>query len=126
LPEANEGFRGPAPTSFAPFFRSTQRLHYATLFASIHRGLSRNAPRAVKSGDLQPGLENGERLCLAYEILREWAPGNDIELDQAVLLARGATSGKDIQLICCLNCRSVMLIDTLARRHELCTTCRRR
>jgi len=44
------------------------------------------------SWDLQPGLENGERLCTAYEIFREWESPADMEIDQAALLARGAAT----------------------------------
>ena len=64
-----------------------------------------------KPWDLQPGLENGERLCSAYEIFREWEAAADMEFDQAALLARGAASSEDIELFRGLHCQSAMLID---------------
>ena len=89
LPDAGDGFRGPAPTSFQPFFRSSVRLSHATVFTSIHQAVCQRAMSHGKSWDLQPGLENGERLCTAYEIFCEWEPSADMEFDQAALLARG-------------------------------------
>ncbi len=89
LPDTGDGFRGPAPTSFQPFFRSSVRLSHATGFTSIHQAVCQRAMSHGKSWDLQPGLENGERLCTAYEIFREWEPSADMEFDQAALLARG-------------------------------------
>ncbi len=126
LPDAGDGFRGPAPTSFQPFFRSSVRLSHATVFTSIHQALCQRSMSHGKSWDLQPGLENGERLCTAYEIFREWEPTADMEFDQAVLLARGAASSEDIELSRCLHCQSAMLIDKWARRREVCSGCRGR
>lgn len=126
LPEAGDGFRGPAPTSYQAFFRSPARLGHATVFASIQQALCPHPERREGSRDLQPGLEDGERLCTAYEIFREWEPDADMEFDQAVLLARGVASAKDIELIRCLHCQSAMLIDKWARRREVCSGCRSR
>jgi len=123
LPEVGDGFRGPAPTSFHPFFRSYLRLGHATVFASIHQSLCQRTMPAGKSWDLQPCLENGERLCTAYEIFRAWEPNAELDFDQAVLLARGTASTTDIELIRCSQCQSAMLIDKWARRREVCTGC---
>ena len=98
LPDTGEGFRGPAPTSFQTFFRSGLRATQATLFASIHQALSQRSRPNGGSIELQPCLENGERLCDAYEIFRAWEPDADLEFDQAVLLARGAAKSEDIEL----------------------------
>lgn len=125
LPEAGDGFRGPAPTSFQAFFRSTARTVDATLLALIHRVLRHRSPSAA-SENLQPCLENGERLCDAYEAFREWASDAEMEFDQAVLLARGATTTEEIELMQCPNCRSVLLIDKLSKRRQPCAVCRRR
>jgi hypothetical protein len=126
LPEAGEGFRGPAPTSFQTFFRSALRAEDATLFASIHQVLCERPNRNPKLAELDPCLENGERLCEAYEIFREWEANADLEFDQAVLLARGTTKSADIELTRCPNCRRALLIDKWARRREACAECRRR
>lgn len=126
LPGAGDGFRGPSPTSFQPFFRSAVRLSHATVFASILRALCRQRVPHDESCDLQPGLENGELLCTAYEIFREWEPTAEMEFDQAVLLARGVARSEDIELLRCLTCGSALLIDKWARRRELCAGCRGR
>src|ERR1700679_361249 len=62
----DDGFRGPAPTSFKPFFRSAVKASHAAIFAGIHQMVGLDAPN--------PSLEGGERLCEAYEIYREWEP----------------------------------------------------
>lgn len=126
LPEAGEGFRGPAPTSFQTFFRSSQRLNQATVFASIHQALSQHSPTDENSAKLQPSLDSGERLCRAYEIFREWESESDMEFDQAVLLARGTAKSTDIELLRCPDCRRPMLVDKRAKQRKNCGGCRRR
>lgn len=96
------------------------------MFASIHQALCQRSTPPGRAWDLQPGLENGERLCTAYEIFREWEPDSDMEFDQAVLLARGAASSEDIELFRCRHCQCAMLIDKWARRREVCSGCRSR
>ena len=91
LRDAGDSLRGPAPTSFQPFFRSSVRLSHATVFASIHQALcQRSTPRGQSVGSA-----TRRALCTAYEIFREWEPDADMEFDQAVLLARGAASSED-------------------------------
>jgi len=126
LPEAGEGFRGPAPTSYQPFFRSALRNENATIFACICRKMFHDAVSDGSRMKLRPSLENAERLCEAYELFRQWMADADMEFDQAVLLARGLAERKDIELTHCPNCERPMLIDTLARRQEVCGGCRRR
>lgn len=126
LPEAGDGFRGPAPTSFQTFFRSALRTSHATLFVSIHQMLCERSMQNAPAADLAPSLENGERLCEAYEIFREWEANAALEFDQAVLLARGATKSEDIELTRCPNCGRALLIDKWARRRETCAECQRR
>ncbi|MCC7253222.1 MAG: hypothetical protein IT540_15270 [Hyphomicrobium sp.] len=126
LPRAADGFRGPAPTSFQTFFRSAARLSHATVFASIHQALCHRSMPSGKAWDLRPGLESGERLCVAYEIFRAWEPDADMEFDQAVLLAKGTARSEAIELLRCRTCHSTMLIDTGARRREVCAGCRSR
>lgn len=121
LPEVADGFRGPAPTSFQTFFRSTQRASMATMLASIHQVLCQGS---ASQDTLAPSLESGERLCKAYEIFLSWEPDSDIEFDHAVLLVRGVAMGTDIQLRPCPTCQRAALIDKCARRQKSCTACR--
>lgn len=125
MPGADDGFRGPAPTSFKPFFRSGLRASHAALFASIHRVVGLGSKARTEAGDLPPRLDNGERLCEAFEIYREWAPDTDMEFDQAVLLATGTANSEEIQLTQCSSCYRALLIDKLARHRDTCVRCRR-
>lgn len=125
LPEAGEGFRGPAPTSFQTFLRSNSRIVDATLLTLIHKVLCQR-PNASPAEMLQPCLDNGERLCDAYEAFREWEAEADMEFDQAVLLARGVALSETIELKQCSTCKSALLIDKLTRRRHPCAVCRRR
>ena len=49
----------------------------------IRSSVVRATPPHSQQWDLQPGLENGERLCTAYEIFRELEPAADMEFDHA-------------------------------------------
>lgn len=125
LPDAGDGFRGPAPTSFQVLFRSTSRTVDATLFLLIHEVLRLRAAGSATE-TLRPCLDNGERLCDAYEAFREWESSADMEFDQAVLLVRGAALSENIELKRCPNCHGALLIDKLANRKQPCAICRRR
>jgi hypothetical protein len=116
MPDAEDGFRGPSPTSFQPFFRSALKASHAALFVGIHRmvGIDR----------LKPSLEGGEKLCEAYEIYREWEPDAHLEFDYAVLLATGAIRGEEVELTHCADCGCVLLIDKLKVPQLRCVRCR--
>jgi hypothetical protein len=73
MPGAGDGFRGPSPTSFQPFFRSALKASHAAMFVGIHR--------LVRIDASEPSLEGGEKLCEAYEIYREWEPEAHLEFD---------------------------------------------
>lgn len=126
LPEAGDGFRGPAPTSFQPHFRSATRAVQASIFAGIYQTLRQLGRSTSAPTDLLPSMENGELLCEAYEVFQMWAGDSDLEFDQAVLLARGVTKSEVVELARCPKCDGVVLIDKLARRRDLCADCRHR
>src|SRR6202789_606785 len=77
MPNAEDGFRGPSPRSFVPFFKSALKSSHAAVFAGIYRMLG------IKSSE--PSLDGGEKLCEAYEIYREWEPNAHLEFDYGVL-----------------------------------------
>ena len=118
MPDAEDGFRGPAPTSFLPFFRSALKASHAAMFVGIHRMVGLDSPT--------PSLEGGEKLCEAYEIYREWEPDAHLEFDYGVLLATGAMKGGDIELTNCADCQCALLIDKLRIPQLKCTRCRTR
>jgi hypothetical protein len=126
LPDAGNGFRGPAPSSFDTFFRSTSSLAEATLFASIHYALLGHSRRRFILGSGRPNVEGGELLCEAYEIFLEWERNASLEFDQAVLLATGTLRSERISLTFCPKCGCAVLADKFARRPEHCSACRRR
>jgi hypothetical protein len=124
LPNVGAGFRGPAPTSFHVFWRSGLRLREAAVFSSIHHSLYRLRHGTETIQSLKPCLENGEMLCEAFEIFREWEPTSDITLDQAALLAQGVARSIDISLCRCRICQCAMILDRGATRRDTCHHCR--
>jgi hypothetical protein len=125
MPDASSGLRGPPPTSFQPFFRSLLRAQHAAIFASLHRAVVQPAEYSAHSGRIAMSLDDGERLCEAFEICKEWQPDTDLEFDQAVLLARGITRSEEIELARCSVCRCALLIDRLAAVRDKCDRCRK-
>ena len=118
MPEAKEGPRGPAPTSYQPFFRSAIRARHAALFAGIQRMVG------FKSS--VPSLEGGEKLCEAYEIFREWEPQAQLGFDYGVLLATGVLKAEEVDLVRCQSCGSALLIDKWGKVQRNCAWCRTR
>lgn len=118
MPGADDGFRGPPPTSYQPFFRSALKESQATIFVGIHR--------MVGFDTSTRNLEAGEKLCEAYEIYREWEPDSPLEFDHAVLLAAGAIKGEEIELSGCNECSCALLIDKRGKPRTSCARCRNR
>src|ERR1700722_7546138 len=96
MPGAEDGFRGPSPTSFKPFFRSALKASHAAMFVGIHRMAGADIRR--------PSLEGGEKLWEEYEIYREWGADSPLEFYYGVLLATGSMQGGDIRLSTCDSC----------------------
>lgn len=115
---ADERLRGPSPTSFHIFFRSARASSQAALFVCICRIVGVAKPITC--------LENGERLCEAFEIYREWEPRADLEFEQAVLLMVGSMHGDQIELSRCPSCSAALLIDRHGSARKTCRRCRRR
>lgn len=123
---ADERLRGPSPSSFQYFFRSAKSREQASLLVCIFR-IVWPAPRKPGTGGarLIASLENGERLCEAFEIYREWEPSAELEFEQAVLLVTGAVEGEKIELTHCLHCSSPILMDRLSAAPASCPRCKR-
>jgi Flagellar transcriptional activator (FlhC) len=116
MPGAEDGFRGPSPTSYKPFFRSALKASHAAMFVGIHRMVGIDASK--------PSLEGGERLCEAFEIYREWEPDAHLEFDYAVLLATGVIKGEEVELSTCARCGCALLLDKLKVPQLRCARCR--
>lgn len=115
---ADERLRGPSPTSFHTFFRSAKASNQAALFVCICRIIG-----AAKAGTC---LENGEKLCEAFEIYREWEPRAELAFEQAVLLMVGSIHADEIELSHCSGCSVALLIDRHGSARETCRRCRRK
>jgi hypothetical protein len=118
MPDVKGGPRGPAPTSYRPFFGSALKARQAALFAGIHR--------MVGFTSSVPSLEGGEKLCEAYEIYREWEPDAHLEFDYGVLLATGVLKAEEVELVRCQRCGCAHLIDKWGRVQRNCARCRSR
>jgi hypothetical protein len=116
MPGTEEGFRGPSPTSFKPFFRSALKASHAAIFVGIFRMVGLNTPK--------PSLEGGEKLCEAYEIYLVWEPDAPLEFDYAVLLAMGSLTREEIELSTCERCGCALLLDRLKIPQLKCMRCR--
>lgn len=116
MPGAKDGFRGPSPTSYKPFFKSALKASHAAMFVGIHRMIGIDTSK--------PSLKGGEKLCEAYEIYREWEPEANLEFDYGVLLATGAMKGVDIELSTCARCGCALLLDKLGKARLTCARCR--
>lgn len=114
---ADERLRGPSPSSFHVFFRSSRMSSEAALFVCICSIVSARSPAS---------LEKGERLCEAFEIYREWAPTAEFTFEQAVLLLIGTSEGEKIALDYCPHCSAAFLIDKLGCARRSCARCKRR
>jgi hypothetical protein len=124
---ADERLRGPSPSSFGPFFASRKCRAQAALFLCICRivGVA-STRRGSEAANSLVSLENGERLCEAFEIYREWEPCSDFNFEQIELLLTGAVHAEAIELSQCLQCYSALLIDRLSDTRNECHHCRRR
>ena len=72
---AEDGLRGPSPSSFEVFFESARTRNHGALFASLCQIVGAiPSHRGKDAADGLPSLENGERLCEAFELQKEWTP----------------------------------------------------
>lgn len=116
--DADGRLRGPSPSSFDVFFRSARASSQAALFVCICR--------LVGAANPNPSLENGEKLCDAFEIFREWEPEAAFEFEQAVLLMTGSVQADKIALAQCSVCDVALLVDKFGSARETCRRCARR
>ena len=124
---AEDNPRGPSPSSSEVFFTSARASNHAALFASLCQIVGAIPPQRGKdAADGLPSLENGERLCEAFELLKEWVPSAKIEFEQAVLLASGVVAEKSVTLTLCATCDAPLLIDKMGSGRSTCSYCRRR
>ena len=123
---ARDRRRGPSPSSFDVFFRSTRTCNRAALLAGLFHIVGVvSSERGRYAVERLRSLEKGELLCETFELLREWQPSADIDFEQAVLLAVGLAGDHAVELRNCARCAGVMLIDKLGPSADTCGHCRR-
>lgn len=123
----DDRLRGPSPSSFEPFFASRKCRAQAALFLCICRIIgAASSRRGFEAASSLVSLENGERLCEAFEIYREWEPSSDLNFEQIKLLLTGAVHAQAIELCQCSQCSSALLVDRLSDVRNECPNCRRR
>ncbi len=113
--------RGPSPTSFAPFFRSSRlRVEggHVALICKTHQLWSKEVnPRAFYTFDL------AEQLCNILDAHRTTFSQPTFTFDQLVLLVRGLHASISIRLGSCKACGQPVLIDPLEPGKVACTKC---
>jgi hypothetical protein len=123
----DDRLRGPSPSSFDAFFASRHRCAQAALFLVICRIVELiPGRRGHDVADALPSLENGERLCEAFELYRAWETRADFEFEQAKLLLMGAVASESIELSQCPQCSSAIVIDKFAEKRSSCPYCRKK
>ena len=118
--------RGPAPTSFAVFFRSARARSEAASAAAICRVFDTiSAPRPGRARRDFADLDSGERLCEVYEAFHACFPDAHLEFEQLRLLAVGLARREAVELTTCANCHCAILVDLLGSRRRTCSVCER-
>jgi hypothetical protein len=117
--------RGPAPTSYAIFFRSPGIRSEAASAAAIF-GLFGGPSRSERFTSNSIDLDSGERLCEMFEAFHACFPGSELEFDQLFLLAIGMSKRDVIDLGSCSHCAGTLLIDRLTTHRRICVLCQRR
>lgn len=117
--------RGPSPSSFSVFFRSTITWEEATSAALICRLSGVLTTRLSTPTSKYVGtLEVGERLCEAYEAFCACIPDHKLEFEHILLLARGLVRNEYVCLDSCIECRGAMLVDLYGTRDAVCGMCK--
>jgi len=85
-----------------------------TLFAAI---------RLQPSGRMAPTLDEGHRLCDAYESYRHVVTAPHIEFEHAALLADTLARGDEIRTGQCRGCGALNIIELAAIQRPTCSAC---
>jgi hypothetical protein len=100
--------------------------HHAALFASLGQIIGAiSSERGKRAAKKLPSLENGELLCEAFELFKEWEPATKLEFEQIVLLTVGVVEEEAVALSHCVGCNGAILIDRMGPRRPTCSYCRR-
>lgn len=116
--------RGPAPSSFEPFFRSPRSRSEGAVIGLLYYAF--NATKIGKHKETTDNaLERGERLCNAFALWRQFFPISPVEFEHLRLLGDGIIQNSEISFGYCSNCCALILVDLLAPQRRVCAYCAR-
>ena len=121
--------RGKSPQQ-AAFFTRSPRLQQETAFLASLCSLlgalpqAREAPRpAVRTGEVEPAVALGERVCQAFEVYRMIVPAARISFEHLILLLAALKRGDELKLTACCGCGALLVVERLAGRDTRCLDC---
>jgi hypothetical protein len=116
--------RGRPPYQLQFFWRSTKRADEGAALGGIARLLNVIPPHPVQQGPERAcSLQQGERVCTAYELWKAYIPDSEISIDHAFLLVAALARGDEIRLGHCAGCNRLILIDCLKPGVQPCADC---
>jgi hypothetical protein len=122
----NPRHRGPSPTSFALFFRTSLAQSEGSAAAVIFGLFAPPAmTKELASNSDVSELAVGECLCDVFEAFQACFPVSELEFEHLVLLIRGVFKREAVELRMCSDCRNVTLFDRFAALRRSCGLCER-
>lgn len=120
-----ERYRGPAPSSFTIFTRTSRgQTEGAALYVLCRVLGALSGARLTRKDKLFASLEAGERLCDVLEFCRLCFPQLQVDFEEVLMLASGVTAGERITIANCANCNAFIVMERLSSRRRLCSHCR--
>jgi hypothetical protein len=116
--------RGPSPRQLGHLLCNSGWRSEISAMAGLCRALGLIPTQPMPDARTRlPGIENGERLCYAFEVFREVVPQARLTLEQLVLIVFAIAEGKQWSLGHCTRCRAVILVDHLSVTRHICAYC---
>lgn len=118
--------RGPPPTAFRPFLRTSSMRTEASALAGLACALEVVPPEPHPNArKTLPSIERGERLCHTFELFRTAVPASRLTMDQLILLVLTLAEGKELEVGLCSHCHAAVLFDRLGASRRVCERCRK-
>ena len=118
--------RGPAPRKPALFLKASNMRSEASALAAVCYAMDLITPRAARAArrDLET-VQQGERLCRAYEMYQRLVEHSELTLEHAALLVTTLTEGTELRLGRCIYCGNGTLFDPCGNNRRTCGDCAR-
>ena len=118
--------RGPPPTAFRPFLRTSSMRSEASALAGLACALEVIPPEPHPNArKTLPSVERGERLCHTFELFQIVVRASRLTMDQLILLVLTLAEGKELEVGLCSHCRAAVLFDRLGASPRMCEPCRK-